>query len=77
MLTTAEGSSDRFEPIFLQNVFFIGIPEPQKKIWQFFFRFYPLKEPLFLGGVPDFPDFQNWGSAGREPHFWQSAAQHL
>ena len=33
-----------------------------KKIWATFFWFYPLKKLLFLEGVLDLPDFQEFGS---------------
>ena len=71
MLTTAEGSSDRFEPFFLQNVFFICIPEPQKKFGQLFLCFTPPKETFFfIGGawLARFPELRAC------PHFWKSAA---
>ena len=77
MLTTAEGSSNRFEPIFLQNVFFICIPEPQKNLTTFL-GFDPLKQLLFCRGslagqisrivvLPDWPDFQNCGAKFTDP----------
>ena len=40
---------------FLQNVFFICIPEPEKKLHKFFLQFYPLKE-LFFSWLPRFPE---------------------
>ena len=51
MLTTAKGSSGRFEPIFLQNVFFICILEPQKKIGQLLCVLTPKKQQFFQLGV--------------------------
>ena len=50
MLTTAEGSSDRFEPIILQNVFFICIKATKKNNGHFFMGFAPQKVMIFSAG---------------------------
>ena len=62
MLATAESWNDRFGPFFLQNVFFICIRKPQKKIGWFFLGFTPSKRRCFLEGVAGWPDFQKWGA---------------
>ena len=56
---------------FLQNVFFICIPEPQKKFGRIFWCFTPQKETFFfIGGawLARFPELRAC------PHFWKSAA---
>ena len=47
MLATAESLSGRSGPIFLQNVFFICIEKPPKKVGWFFWGFTPSKGHFF------------------------------
>ena len=59
MLATAQGWIDRFGPIFLQNVFFMGIIKPQKNVGPFFLVLPPQMAVFFSEGVPGWPDFRN------------------